>query len=269
MSKDRFGFGRNWQDFSTFIDEARIQSSTDNLSSLLQTSSLEGTRFLDIGSGSGLSSLAALRLGADVTAFDYDTNSVAASIFNLQRHAPDANWTAEQGSALDPKYMAKLGTYDVVYSWGVLHHTGDMWSGIDLAAKTVAPDGIFALAIYNDQGGTSHRWRSVKKIYNRLPSLLRPVFAAAFGVYFELRAMLIRLVRLQNPFPFADWKKRRNDRGMSVWYDLVDWIGGYPFEVAKPEEIFDFLSERGFQLKGLRTCAGGQGCNEFLFVRKK
>jgi 2-polyprenyl-6-hydroxyphenyl methylase/3-demethylubiquinone-9 3-methyltransferase len=55
---------------------------------------------------------------------------------------------------------------------------------------------------------------------------------------------------------------------MSVWYDLVDWVGGYPFEVAKPEEVFDFYRKRGFELSRLKTSGGGLGCNEFVFIRK-
>jgi len=88
------------------------------------------------------------------------------------------------------------------------------------------------------------------------------------GGYIELRSCLIRLIRGQNPLPFKDWQKRKADRGMSVWHDLKDWIGGYPFEVAKPEAIFEFLRVRDFKLEGLTTCAGGHGCNEFLFVRE-
>lgn len=59
----------------------------------------------------------------------------------------------------------------------------------------------------------------------------------------------------------------KNNRGMSAWRDIVDWAGGYPFEVAKPEEVFDFFQAKGFSLKKLKTCAGGLGCNEFVFVK--
>ncbi len=52
---------------------------------------------------------------------------------------------------------------------------------------------------------------------------------------------------------------------MSPWRDVVDWVVGYPFEVAKPDDLFDFFSVRGFQLERLKTCAGGHGCNELIF----
>jgi 2-polyprenyl-6-hydroxyphenyl methylase/3-demethylubiquinone-9 3-methyltransferase len=53
---------------------------------------------------------------------------------------------------------------------------------------------------------------------------------------------------------------------MSPWRDVVDWVGGYPFEVAKPEAIFKFYQRRGFTMVDLNTCGGGHGCNEFVFV---
>jgi 2-polyprenyl-6-hydroxyphenyl methylase/3-demethylubiquinone-9 3-methyltransferase len=56
-------------------------------------------------------------------------------------------------------------------------------------------------------------------------------------------------------------------RGMSKWHDLIDWVGGYPFEVAKPEQIFEYFRNRGFQMDKLVTCAGALGCNEYIFTR--
>jgi 2-polyprenyl-6-hydroxyphenyl methylase/3-demethylubiquinone-9 3-methyltransferase len=264
----RFAFGRNWRSFARHIDEERIAASVAALKELLQEEDLAGKRFLDIGCGSGLSSLAAWKLGAEVRAFDYDADSVATALALRERvGAPAARWRVEQGSALDEAYMAGLGSFDIVYSWGVLHHTGGMWRGIELAARAVASGGKLALAIYNDQGGASRRWLAVKKLYVEGPKPLRPLIVGAIGLFFEARAALIRLARRQNPLPFADWRQRRSVRGMSVLHDLVDWVGGYPFEVARPEAIFDFLKARGFVLEGMKTCGGGQGCNEFLFGR--
>ena len=91
----------------------------------------------------------------------------------------------------------------------------------------------------------------------------RPVF-----VFFEGRSALIRLARMQNPLPFQDWADKKK-RGMSVYYDLVDWVGGYPFEVAKPEQVFDFYRQRGFVLRKLKTFGAGSGCNEFVFFRNQ
>lgn len=267
MTNSRFAFGRNWKEFSRVIDESRVSAAVDGLKQLLQESRLDGRSFLDIGSGSGLSSVAAARLGARVRAFDYDEDSVAATRDNLRRFVSEAPVEVGQGSAIDADYMASLGQFDVVYSWGVLHHTGAMWTGLELAAEAVAPDGKLAIAIYNDQGGASRRWLIVKRLYVTGGPIRRGFLLVLFALFFEGRAALNRLLRLENPLPFQAWRQRRQTRGMSMWHDLVDWVGGYPFEVAKPEEIFEFFHVRGFILNGLTTCAGGLGCNEFLFVR--
>lgn len=267
FATDRFAFGRNWQKFSRLIDERRVEAAVTGLTGLLQRTDLVDRTFLDIGCGSGLSSLAALRLGATVKAFDFDRDSVDATRTNLTRLAAGGRWSVGQGSALDADYMRSLGQFDVVYTWGVLHHTGDMWRGIDLATRAVATGGILALAIYNDQGGASRRWRAVKRAYIRAPSALRPIIVLAVGLFFEIRSALIRCVRLQNPLSTSDWWRPRGERGMSLWHDLVDWVGGYPFEVAKPEDVFNFVRDRGFTLAGLKTCAGAHACNEYLFVR--
>ncbi|TFH50519.1 MAG: methyltransferase domain-containing protein [Lysobacterales bacterium] len=264
----RFAFGRNWECFARVITEERITASEAGLQRALRCDNLKGMRFLDIGCGSGLSSLAALRLGAEVRAFDFDAESVATTHRVLERFAPTgAVFLVEQQSALDEAYMVGLGSFDVVYSWGVLHHTGGMWQGIQLAADRVAPSGRLMLALYNDQGGASRRWLAMKRLYVCGPKPVRWALVAAVGLWFEGRSMLIRLVRGQNPLPFTDWRKRKAERGMSVWHDLVDWVGGYPFEVAKPEEVLGFLKPRGFVLEAMSTCAGGHACNEFLFVK--
>ena len=169
---------------------------------------------------------------------------------------------------LDEHYIAGLGPFDVVYAWGMLHQTGDMWRAIDNASGAVTSGGQLFISIYNDQGGKSNRWRTIKRIYNRVPRPLQWLMVATVGAWWELRSFLIRLVRLENPLPFADWAEKKQTRGMSVWHDLVDWVGGYPFEVARPDEVFDFLSERGFTLRRLKTVGTGHGCNEYVFIKK-
>jgi len=129
----------------------------------------------------------------------------------------------------------------------------------------VAEEGKLFIAIYNDRGGTSRRWAAVKRFYNHSSRPIRGLLILAIGTYMEARAALSRLARLQNPLRFT----RRTEpqvRGMSTWHDLVDWVGGYPFEVAKPEQIFDFYRERGFVLQQLKT-DGGSGCNEYVFQK--
>lgn len=266
--QDRFAFGKNWQSFIASIDDDRIANSTTSLCEMLDVDSLAGKRFLDIGSGSGLSSLAAHHLGANVTSLDADPESVQCTDALRHRYAEDSpRWHVSQGSVLDESFMESLGRFDVVCAWGVLHHTGDMRRAIAFASQRVADGGLFFLAIYNDQGGASRRWLAVKRLYHRMPSVIRPIWVITIASWYEFKFALARLARGRNPLPLADWRAKRSDRGMSAWHDWVDWVGGLPFEVAKPEEIILPLNKSGFVLENLRTVGSGWGCNEYVFRR--
>ena len=263
---ERFEFGKNWAWFLETLNDEKIQEAVTSLQGMLETDNLAGMSFLDIGSGSGLFSLAARKLGAQVHSFDFDPQSVGCTAELKRRYFPgDDLWTVEAGSALDAGYIGPLGKFDVVYSWGVLHHTGDMWTALANAATPIKPGGKLFIAIYNDQGTASRRWSRVKKLYNRLPRGLRfLVVWPSFLVQYWRR--LVKDFLRGRPFQtIRDYGK--NQRGMSLWQDLVDWVGGYPFEVAKPEQIFEFYKERGFLLTRLRTCGGSSGCNEFVFEK--
>lgn len=267
--EERFAFGKNWQAFARQIDPGRVDQAVDSLRSALQVNSLTGKRFLDLGCGSGLFSLAAQRMGATVVSVDFDHDSVSCTEHvRDELGIDDSDWQVFQGSILDERFLASLGLADVVYCWGVVHHTGAMNRAIELVASRVRDGGWLCLAVYNDQGGASRRWRKIKRIYHRLPRWLRPLWVVLIAGYHECKFALVRLLQGRNPLPFTDWRQKKRDRGMSVWHDWVDWIGGLPFEVAAPEQVIVPMRKRGFILEQLRTVGGGWGCNEYVFSRQ-
>lgn len=264
---ERFEFGANWAQFLSVLTDDRIALAEQSLRNMLGVSNLQGKHFLDIGSGSGLFSLVARRLGAKVHSFDYDPQSVACTAELKRRYYPDdPDWVVEQGSALDKGYLQTLGQWDIVYSWGVLHHTGAMWQALENVIPLVRQGGTLFIAIYNYQRVMTPVWTWVKHAYNRLPNGLR---------WLVLGPALIRLWGPRTVYdllrgkPFYTWRNyaEHSVRGMSAWRDVVDWVGGYPFEVAKPEEIFRFYHDKGFVLRNMVTCGGGLGCNEFVLTR--
>lgn len=253
----RFPFGENWLRFLSTLTDDRLAEAARSLREMLCVESLRGMSFLDVGCGSGLFSLAARRLGARVHSLDSDPQSVACAVELKRRYFPgDADWTIELGSVLDEGYLAGLGKFDLVYAWGVLHHTGDMYRAFSNILTTVAPGRKLYVSVYNDQGWRSRYWSFIKRTYNR-NGVCRLAVTSTHAPYLFGVRYLVRAAR-GRPAP---------GRGMALWHDTIDWLGGYPFEVAKPEDVFRFFREHGFALESLRTCGGRMGCNEFLFRR--
>jgi 2-polyprenyl-3-methyl-5-hydroxy-6-metoxy-1,4-benzoquinol methylase len=259
----RFAFGANWQRFLATVDERRIVAAEASLRAMLRTPDLLGKSFLDIGCGSGLFSLAARRLGARVYSLDFDPQSVACTEELRRRYSPDdRDWRVAQGSVLDRAYMSALGTFDVVYSWGVLHHTGAMWLALENALARVEPtQGKLFIAIYNDQGWKSHAWWFIKRAYNRLPRALKPAFVTSISVVVKLLVIVKYTVRLQPTSALRPLFVDDRERGMSAKYDRIDWIGGFPYEFASFEVLAQYLEARGFFLIA-STRNSSHGCNE-------
>jgi SAM-dependent methyltransferase len=259
----RFSFGKNWRSFLSLLDEDRVEQACRSLQQSLQRDALHGVRMLDIGSGSGLFSLAAYRLGADVIAFDYDPDSVACTSELRRRFAAEPErWQVLQGSVLDPAFMSKLGQFDLVYSWGVLHHTGEMWRAIDLAAERVSAGGTLLIALYNDQGWRSRMWWGIKSLYCS-GAAGRALVGAVFYPVFFLYALALDARNLA--LPGAHIREYRRQRGMSIFHDWRDWLGGFPFEVASVAAVQERLG-CDFTLVRLKSTRGW-GCNEIALVR--
>lgn len=264
---ERFEFGNNWSDFLKHLDNERIQVASEYLNEYLETKDLKGLSFLDVGCGSGLFSLAARKLGAKVYSFDFDPSSVACSMklknMFLQN---DSDWIIKEGSVLDLNYLDSLGKFNIVYSWGVLHHTGNMWQAIENLLHLVEARGVFFIAIYNKQGWKSKFWWYIKYLYNKLPSFLHKIFALSIGLLFQA-INIIKYTILLKPFvairPLLNYKK---NRGMNFKNDIIDWIGGFPYEYATIDELNEFFIKNNFTIqKEFRT--NSLGCNQVIYRR--
>jgi len=265
-SAGRFAFGKNWHSFiERSFDESRLAIAQQHLLEFLKADTLAGKRFLDIGCGSGLHSLAAYRAGAgEIVSFDYDADSVTAArqLWRLSGNPP--HWRIEQGSVLGADYMASLGLFDIVYAWGVLHHTGDQWAAIRRAAERVKPGGLFYVALYTSDVFTGKRnaqfWIAVKRRYNEGGWLVRRYLELGYAA-----GILYRLAR-QRRNPIAHVMGYRQSRGMSFYTDVRDWVGGWPMEFSSIAEVKEFVGgELGLDLVNIAT---GEANTEYLFQRR-
>ena len=269
MEEIRFAFGANWQRFveSSLTDDS-IRSATESLRRMLKAVDLKGRTFLDVGCGSGLFSLAACLLGIDqVVAFDYDHDSVRASLTLREKSGvPAERWQIMEGSILDSQFLTACKPADVVYSWGVLHHTGAMWQAMDNAVDKVRPGGLLTIAVYNKvekRVGGSSMWWHIKRAYNCSPVPIRRLLEGAYAGVLLVR----RAAGLRNPFTLIRNYGKIVGRGMNFWRDVRDWLGGFPYEYATAAEVFTYLHEKhGLELIYLNT-QNGYGCNEFTFRR--
>jgi 2-polyprenyl-3-methyl-5-hydroxy-6-metoxy-1,4-benzoquinol methylase len=266
-----FGFGENWADYAQHITEEKIRLAEQDLLRLLPHDKIEGKTFLDIGCGSGLHALAALRSGCkSLSAVDFDPNSVQTTRTVLKKFWQAENYSVQQANILDPQSLTGFPekSFDVVYSWGVLHHTGDMWQAISNAAKFVKDEGVFVLAIYKETPLCPF-WKKEKSFYTKAPKAIKKIC----DLFYAASYILGLLVTHRNPFTYI--REYEQMRGMRFMTDVRDWLGGYPYESASPDQIKTYLENLGFQqeyaFNTRTTSAGGlfgTGCAEYVFVKR-
>lgn len=266
--ESHFEFGKNWLDYSDKIDEAKILQAVEDLKRLNGGGSFHGKSFLDIGSGSGLHALAAIRMGAaSITCVDIDPNSVEATSRTLAIHAPQTPANVYMASIFDMNPKVN-GVFDVVYSWGVLHHTGDMYRALEAAAQLVKVDGLFIVALYKKTLFCG-LWRVIKKWYTNTSSKNQKM-ARTIRTYIQKAGYLIKGKNFKEYVAnYSQW------RGMNFENDLHDWMGGYPYESISPLSCHSFFKKLGFELENeFIATPGGFGilgtiCDEYVFRKPR
>lgn len=262
----RFEFGKNWSEYiAQHFSEERLAQSREHLLQFLGLERLDGRTFLDIGCGSGLHSLAAFQLGAArVVSFDYDPDSVATTrMLHEYAGAPDY-WTVQQGSVLDREFMEGLGEADIVYSWGVLHHTGDVWTAFENACACIAEGGLFYVALYSAnmyQNPSPEYWLDKKQRYLRAGPLERRWMEVVYVWHDLLGGRITKIPKLIRKIRGYD-----EQRGMTWYTEVKDWLGGWPMEFCWDEDVTKRAGQLGLEQARIQT---GEGNTEFLFVKPK
>jgi 2-polyprenyl-6-hydroxyphenyl methylase/3-demethylubiquinone-9 3-methyltransferase len=257
-----FDFGANWQEFSAHaLTAEKVAESRDGFIALMEGVPLRDSTFLDIGFGQGLGLLAATSLGARTHGCDINPKCAEVLRQNL-RHFPGISSTPSVtvGSILDASVVSALRAvnpagFDIVHSWGVLHHTGNMVSAVRQAAGLVAPGGYLIVAIYN-RHWSSPLWWLIKRTYVSSPSWLRRFYVGILYPVIYVAKWAVTKRRTQ-----------RQERGMDFYYDVIDWVGGYPYEYASEDEVVNMVTMLGFVLVRARPATVPTGCNEFVFRR--
>ena len=253
-----FRFGENWQSFLKSISDEAIGTACTDITNWLGAACVAGRTVVDVGCGSGIHSLCFHLLGANrIVSLDVDRQSVAATQSLRQSAGNPGSWRVCHGSILDRDFVATLGTFDVVYSWGVLHHTGQMWKAVASAADLAATRGLFWLALYV-KGPHYAADLALKKRYNAASPFVKKLM-----IWQRVAHRMVRLARQgRNPLR---WNERKG-RGMDTYHDIVDWVGGFPYEVASRDETVDFVQRRGFRLEKIEEHP--ERCNNIYLFSK-
>lgn len=262
----RYNFGKNWAHYVDGIDgefDQTLDLAKQYLCDVFGIEKIIGKSFIDVGSGSGLFSLAAVELGAArVLSIDYDPDSVMTtnSLKDKTKYS-DEKWAVIQGDLLDKLLVDKLGTFDLVHCAGVAHHTGEMMLALANLDNLVAKNGYLFESIYNRISIFSSLWHKIKYLYNKF-RWLRPLIKISYVVSWFLYWMFNR------KWPLTEVKNfGKNGRGMNFYRDIDDWLGGYPYEYANAGEIVNFYFSKDYDLTYF-VASNNWGLNNFVFRQR-
>jgi SAM-dependent methyltransferase len=260
MTQQRFAFGKNWQLYAqNALTQQKVSEARNSFRKLFAGIDLRGKSFLDVGFGQGLTLFLAQEMGAKVFGIEIDAENIGALTTTAHLFAHCQFPQTHIVSILDESFIKEHkqnGQFDIVHAWGVLHHTGDMRRALDNSAELVKNGEYLVLAIYNKHW-SSPIWKVVKWTYNVAPRWMQWV---AIYLFYPIIYLAKWMVTRENP--------KSNERGMDFWYNIIDWVGGYPYEYASISEVNALVSRHNFVCLQVIPAQVPTGCNQFVFRKR-
>lgn len=261
MDAHHFSFGQNWLEYNqNWLTEEKLNQAKEHFDKLCGGIDFTNKKFLDVGFGQGLTLFLASQKQAQCQGIDIDPKNITAfEVAKKKLGSVEKNLAPIQvqvASILDAQFVTQNHeAFDIVYAWGSLHHTGQMYPALKNCLSLLKPGGYFVCAIYN-RHWSSGTWHWIKKNYNRSPHWLKKL---AIGLLIPPIFLAKWLVTFKNPLKMK--------RGMSFYYDVIDWVGGYPYEYASAEEMFAFFKKNSLKKIRWQKANVPTGCHEYVFQK--
>jgi len=272
MNETRFKFGENWSNYSSSVNLEKIELAKKDIIRLV--GDVSNKSVIDIGCGSGIHTVAFIQLGVkSIVSFDYDLKSVETTKKLVKKFCyKKSKYKVFQADILNIDSLSGLNKrkFDIVYSWGVLHHTGSMFEAIISTTKFLKDNGILVLGLYV-KTKLCNFWYYEKKIFNKY-KFLQPLIKLPF-LFFLIIGLSLK--KRSSPYKIIhDYKKQR---GMSIIFDVNDWLGGFPYESIDDNSLLNFLKLKGFKIvrkfnTNSRIGFFGAACGEWVLkknIKKK
>lgn len=187
-------------------------------------------RVLEIGCGIGTDAVNFVRAGAEYTGVDVSEVSLDLARQRFEVFGLDGNLVHSNAEALD----VRSASFDLVYSFGVIHHTPDPDAVLRQARRAIRPDGEFRLMLYAKES-----WKDamIESGFDQ-PEAQSGCPIAHTYTQAEVRAMLRAAdfaaveITQDHIFPYVVEKYIRYD------YELQPWFA------AMPQAMFRALEKR-------------------------
>lgn len=111
----------------------------------------KGKKVLEIGCGIGTDAVNFARAGADYTGIDLSSASIALAKKRFEIFGLEGKFFQRDAETIDDLE----GGYDLIYSFGVIHHSPHPERIIEAARKLIKPTGVLKIMLY-----AKHSWKS-------------------------------------------------------------------------------------------------------------